>query len=92
MATANSIKELEYMGYLIRIRELIEEIERTSANSSPSSIAILSFPREHLSIQKPDGDFLTAREIISLLKKGIDKHESKNGSRQCINCVSGKEN
>lgn len=70
---STGIKEIKYKGYLIRIRELVEEIKRTSI------VGTLSFPREHISIQKPDGDFLTAKEIINLLKKGIDGRESKRG-------------
>ena len=76
MATTK-IKEIKYKGYLIRIRELLEEIERASVNSSPTTTSILAFPREHLSIRKPEGDFFTAKEIISLLKRGIDRYESK---------------
>lgn len=69
---SNKIIESKHRGYVIRIRELVEHIREIESRSSSYSNTIQVFPREHLSIQKPDGGFLKDKEISRLIKKGID--------------------
>ena len=68
------VLDKKYEGYTIRIRELIEEIEEEEQEWDGGK-AILSFPRQHLSIQKPDGGFFKDKEIVKLIAKAISKDE-----------------
>lgn len=55
------------------IRELIDKIKETENNSTRYGRSILAFPREHLSIKDPDGKYLTDKEILKIIKKGVDR-------------------
>ncbi len=69
---SNKIIEVKHKGYCIMIRELVDEIQEAEHEMDNGCLTTLAFPREHLSIHATDNKFLKEKQIIKLIKKGID--------------------